>query len=72
MADNTSRYAAKFPELTPRPIAAQFMADNVIALFELTVQGTEMVVVSEQHYKLVPSSEITPQDKKIYSRMSQQ
>jgi len=63
--------AAKFPELTPRPIAAQFMADDVIALFELTVQDAEMVVVREQHYKLVPSTEITPQDRAIYSRMSQ-
>jgi len=63
--------AAKFPDLVARPIAAQFMADDVIALFELTVQDSEMVVVREQHYKLVPSSEITPQDKTIYSRMSQ-
>jgi hypothetical protein len=64
--------AAKFPELTPRPIAAQFMTDDVIALFELTVQDTEIVVVREQHYKLVPSNEITPQDRAIYGRMSQE
>ena len=64
--------SAKFPELIPRPIAAQFMDDNVIALFELTVQDAEMVVVREQHHRLVPATEITPQDKAIYSRMSRQ
>ena len=63
---------AKFPDLIPRPVAAQFMADDVIALFELTVQDGEMVVVREQHYKLVHSDEITTYDKAIYSRMSQQ
>jgi hypothetical protein len=64
--------AAKFPELVARPIAAQFMPDDVIALFELTVQDAEVVVLREQHYKLVPSSDITRQDRAIYSRMSQQ
>ncbi|MDR1265319.1 MAG: hypothetical protein LBK42_07085 [Propionibacteriaceae bacterium] len=62
---------AKFPGLTPRPIAAQFMAGDVIALFELTVQDGEMVVVREQHYKLVPAGEITAPDKAIYRQMSQ-
>ena len=62
---------AKFPDLVPRPVAAQFMADGVIALFELTVQGAETVVVREQHYKLVHSDEITAQDKAIYIRMSE-
>ncbi|MDR1355114.1 MAG: hypothetical protein LBJ43_02410 [Propionibacteriaceae bacterium] len=62
---------AKFPNLIPRPIAAQFMADSVIALFELSVQDGEMVVMREQHYKLVSSGDITPQDKASYSRMAQ-
>jgi len=64
--------AAKFPNLVARPIAAQFMADDVVALFELTVQDAEMVVVREQHYKLVRSDEITAQDKSVYDRMSRQ
>ncbi|MDR0849679.1 MAG: hypothetical protein LBN10_11715 [Propionibacteriaceae bacterium] len=64
--------AAKFPGLIPRPIAAQFMSDDIIALFELTVQDGEMVVVAEQHYKLVPSSDITQQDRVLYARMSRQ
>jgi hypothetical protein len=63
--------AAKFPELIPRPVAAQFMDDDVIALFELTIQDGEVAVVREQHYKLVPSSDITSRDRASYGRMSQ-
>lgn len=44
----------KFPDLSCRAIAAQFMADDVVALFELTLQDDEVRVVDEKHYKLVP------------------
>jgi acyl transferase domain-containing protein len=56
----------KFSGFTPRPIAAQFMADGVIALFELTVQEDEIRVVREAHYRLVPHSEITDADRAAY------
>ena len=52
----------KFPLLTCRPVSAQFMADDVIALFELTLQREDVKVVEEKHYRLVPSSEIEDQD----------
>lgn len=44
----------KFPGLVCRPIAAQFMAEDVIALFELALQDDTVRKVAEQHYKLVP------------------
>lgn len=48
----------KFPGMRCRAIAVQFMADNVVALFELTLQDDEVKVVEERHYKLVPASEL--------------
>lgn len=58
--------AAKFPSLICRAVSAQFMSDNKIALFELTVQDGCIKVVEERHYQLVASSEITADDLKAY------
>jgi len=44
----------RFPELICRTILAQFMANELIAMFELTLQDSEVRVVNEKHYKLVP------------------
>jgi hypothetical protein len=44
----------KFPGMRCRAIAAQFMKDELIALFELTLQDDEIKVVEERHYRLVP------------------
>lgn len=41
-----------------RAIAAQFMADRVVALFELTLQDDEIKVVEERHYRLVPAKSL--------------
>lgn len=48
----------KFPGMRCRAIAAQFMGDEVVALFELTLQGDEIKVVEERHYRLVPAKEL--------------
>jgi hypothetical protein len=48
----------RFPGLRCRPIAAQFMRDAVVALFELTLQGQEVKVVEERHYQLVPADQL--------------
>ena len=48
----------KFPGLATRAISAQFMANNTVAMFELTVDDDEIKVVEERHYKLVPADEI--------------
>lgn len=50
--------AEKFPDMRCRAIAAQFMGDNVVALFELTLQQDQIKVVEERHYRLVPASEL--------------
>jgi hypothetical protein len=53
------RFAAqKFPDMRCRPIAAQFMDEGVIALFELTLSKDEVKVVDEKHYKLVPADRL--------------
>jgi hypothetical protein len=59
--------AEKFPNLTCRPVSAQFMADDVIAMFELTVQKGQVRIVEEKHYLLVPSDRIAAADLEIYS-----
>jgi hypothetical protein len=61
---------AKFPDLVCRPVSAQFMADDVIALFELTVEGDRVLVVEERHYRLVPSDEIDADTKRQYAERS--
>lgn len=48
----------KFPGLRCRAISAQFMADGVVALFELAIQDDHVRVVEERHYRLVPASEL--------------
>ena len=48
----------KFPGMRCRAIAAQFLKDEVVALFELTLQADEIKVVEERHYRLVPADQI--------------
>ena len=48
----------KFPSYVVRPVAVQFMADGVIALFELTFREGILEVVLERHYKL--SNQVEP------------
>ena len=48
----------KFPGMRCRAIAAQFMRDGIVAMFELTVQQEEVRVVDEKHYRLVPALQI--------------
>ena len=48
----------RFPGMRCRAIAAQFMDDRVVALFELTQQDDEIKVVEERHYRLVPGDEL--------------
>jgi hypothetical protein len=60
--------AAKFPELICRPIAAQSMSDDLIALFEFE-QGKEGIkVVSERHYRLVKAKDVTTEELKQYQQ----
>jgi hypothetical protein len=58
----------KFAGLTCRPIAAQFMTGDVIAMFELALDGEDVKLVEEKHYKLVPSDQIGAEDLKLYAK----
>ena len=58
--------AEKFPGLVCRPIAAQFMDDERIAIFELTLEGDQVKVVDETHYQLVPRDQISAEDLDAY------
>jgi hypothetical protein len=58
----------KFAGLTCRPISAQFMLGDVIAMFELALDGEDVKLVEEKHYKLVPSDQIGSEDLKVYAR----
>lgn len=66
--------AEKYPGLVCRPIAAQFMADDVIALFEFTVDGTddgdEVRKVDESHYRLVAPSDLSREELDRYRQRS--
>lgn len=57
----------KFPTLTARPISAQFLADDTIAMFELATQRGEIKIVEERHYQLVPADYISADDLKRYA-----
>ena len=50
---------SKFPDLICRPIAAQFLADNAIALFAFEERDGEITIIMEKHYLLVPPDKIS-------------
>lgn len=58
--------AAKFPGLICRSIAAQFIQDDVIALFELEQTADGIKVSLEKHYRLVRPEELSPQELESY------
>ncbi len=58
--------AHKFPDLTCRAVAAQFMVSEVIALFEFEFVEGQVRKVSERHYKLVLPEELTQEDVALY------
>ena len=55
----------KFSRLTCRPVSAQFMTGDIIALFELTLEANEVKVVEEKHYRLVPADDIGDDDLRL-------
>lgn len=50
----------RFPKLRCRAVSAQFMDDGTVAMFELTLQDSQVRVVQERHYRLVPADKIDP------------
>lgn len=58
--------AAKFPTLKCKSVAAQFMNNGAIALFELEQNEGRIGLVSEKHYRLVVSEELTDTEVLLY------
>jgi hypothetical protein len=56
----------KFPLLICRAIGAQFMAGDVIALFEFEESDEGVRLASEKHYRLVPPADVSPEDLALY------
>jgi len=59
----------RFPGLICRPIGAQFLPDQGIVLFEFREMEGVVKLIAEEHYRLVPPDQITPDDLKSYSAL---
>lgn len=57
---------SKFPTLTCRPIAAQFVEDDLIALFEFERSEGTISIKDEKHYRLVPNDDLSDEEIKAY------
>lgn len=60
----------KFPELVCRAIAAQFIPNGGIALFEFAWAEGRVRIARETHYSLVASDQVTPEDMATYRHVS--
>jgi len=58
--------ATKFPKLICRPIAAQFMDGNIIALFAFEESSNGICISEEKHYRLVLPEHLTDEDLSLY------
>ena len=58
--------AQKFPSLVCRPVATQFMQDDIIAMFEFEQGEMGVSIAAEKHYRLVPPEEVTETDLAAY------
>jgi hypothetical protein len=56
----------KFPALICRSIAAQFMENNLIALFAFEKGATGVKLTMEKHYRLVAHDNVTETDLEAY------
>ncbi|HAC65638.1 MAG TPA: endonuclease, partial [Cyanothece sp. UBA12306] len=52
----------QFPELICRPVSAQFLDIDLIAMFELVLDDDEIRVREEKHYHLVSNDKISRED----------
>ncbi len=57
---------SKFSELLCKPIAAQFIEDDLVALFAFEEEDGKVQLLHERHYRLVPSEEISSEDIRRY------
>ena len=62
--------AEKFSALICKPLAAQFIGENRIALFEFEQSEEGIKLYREQHYRLVSPEEMTDADLQMYRQRS--
>ncbi len=61
--------AQKIKNLECLPVAAQFMEDDVIALFLMQQDSSDNVRIQhEKHYRLTPSSEMSAEEIRQYRK----
>ena len=63
--------SSKFPQLICRPIAAQFLGEELIALFELELTENGIGVSAEKHYRLVRAGDLSAEELQNYQRRSE-
>lgn len=56
------RTQKRYRKCIPRPVSAQFMADDTIAMFELFFDGDDVSIVRERHYRLTEAKDISDKD----------
>lgn len=56
----------KYPNLITRAVSTQFMEDDLIALFELTIEDEQVKLVQEKHYRLVTGDQINDAELRSY------
>ncbi len=56
----------RFPGLICRPVAAQFMDKDLIALFAFEKQDDVVKIITEKHYRLVPPEQLSPAELNTY------
>lgn len=57
---------SKFPSLRCRPIAAQFVENDLVALFEFQMSEGQVSIKEERHYRLVPNDDLTDEELVAY------
>jgi hypothetical protein len=60
----------KFPGVVCRSVAAQFMAEDLIVLFECEETDKGIRVSSERHYRLVQPDELSLEELESYRKRS--
>ncbi|HTN69748.1 MAG TPA: endonuclease [Methylomirabilota bacterium] len=62
------QHQPRYSQSIARPVSAQFMAADIIALFELSFDGDDVSIVQERHYRLTETANINDNDLETYRR----
>ena len=72
IAQDMAMCSTKFPDLVCRAVGAQFMAQDLIAMFEFAEAEGDIRIATEKHYRLVPPDELSAEDLERYRRGAEQ